>query len=90
MANNRHGNHHRAPREFFTLGEHPIGNRMYRFQYDGKIYRITEQVIEAEQETEEQVLFEESESQPSYDAWNHIKRPERFGGLVVLPEQKTE
>lgn len=90
MANNRHGNHHRAPREFFTLGEHPIGNRLYRFQYDGKIYRITEQVIEAEQETEEKVLLEEAESQPSYDAWNHIKRPERFGGLVVLPEQKTE
>ena len=85
MANNRHGNH-RAPREFFTLGEHPIGKRLYRFKYDGKIYRITEQV----QETEEKVLLEEAESQPAYDAWNHIKRPERFGGLVVLPEQKKE
>ena len=40
MANNRHGNHHRAPREFFTLGEHSIGNRLYRFKYDGKVYQI--------------------------------------------------
>ena len=83
MANNRHGNHHRAPREFF-------GNRLYRFKYDGKVYHITEQVQIPEQETEEKVLLEEVESQPAYDAWNHIKRPERFGGLVVLPEPKTE
>lgn len=89
MANNRHGNH-RPPREFFTLGEHPIGNRLYRFQYDGKLYRITEQIQEPEQETEEKVLMDEVESQPAYDAWNHIKRPERFGGLVVLPEQRKE
>lgn len=90
MANNRHGNHHRTPREFFTLGEHPIGNRLYRFKYDGKVYHITEQVQLAEQETEEKVLLEEAESQSAYDAWNHIKRPERFGGLVVLPEPKQE
>ena len=90
MANNRHGNHHRAPREFFTLGEHTIGNRLYRFKYDGKVYHITEQVQEPEQETEEKLLLEEPESQPAYDAWNHIKRPERFGGLVVLPEQNAE
>ena len=54
------------------------------------MYHITEQVQSAEQETEEKVLLEEPESQPAYDAWNHIKRPERFGGLVVLPEQKAE
>ena len=90
MANNRHGNHHRPAREFFTLGEHPIGNKLYRFKYDGRVYHITEQVQIAEQETEEKVLLEEVESHPAYDAWNHIKRPERFGGLVVLPEQKIE
>ena len=90
MANNRHGNHHRAPREFFTLGEHLIGNRQYRFKYDGKVYHITEQVQIPEQETEEKLLLEEVESQPAYDAWNHIKRPERYGGLVVLPEPKEE
>ena len=90
MANNRHGNHHRAPREFFTLGEHQIGNRLYRFKYDGKVYHITEQLQLPEQEMEEKVLLEEVESQPAYDAWNHIKRPERFGGLVVLPVQKIE
>ena len=87
MANNRHGNH-RPAREFFTLGEHPIGKRMYRFQYDGKVYRITEQVIDPEQETEEKILMEEMDSHLSYDAWNHIKRPERFGGIVVFPETK--
>ncbi len=89
MANNRHGNH-RAPREFFTLGEHPIGNRLYRFKFDGKVYHITEQVQEPEQETEEKLLMEEADSRLAYDAWNHIKRPERFGGLVVLPEPKPE
>ncbi len=86
MGNNRHGNHHRAPREFFTLGEHPIGNRHYRFKYDGKVYHITEQVIVPEQETDERLLLAEADSHLAYDAWNHIKRPERFGGIVVLPE----
>ena len=62
MANNRHGNHHRAPREFFTLGEHQIGNRLYRFKYDGKVYHITEQLQLPEQETEEKVLLEEVEN----------------------------
>ena len=79
MGNNRHGNHHRAPREFFTLGEHPIGNRHYRFKYDGKVYHITEQVIIPEQETDERLLLAEADSHLAYDAWNHIKRPERFG-----------
>ena len=88
MAHNRHGNH-RPPREFFTLGEHPIGNRLYRFKYDGKVYRITEQLQQPEQETEEVTLMEEADSRLSYDAWNHIKRPERFGGLVVLPQPKA-
>ena len=77
MGNNRHG-HHRAPREFFTLGEHLISNRQYRFKYDGKVYHITEQLILPEQETEEKLLLEESDSRAAYDAWNHIKRPERF------------
>ena len=87
MANNRHG-HHRAPREFFLLGEHPISNRHYRFKYDGRVYHITEQLILPEQETEEKLLLEESDSRAAYDAWNHIKRPERFGGIVVLPQPK--
>lgn len=90
MGNNRHGNHHRASREFFTLGEHPIGNRHYRFKYDGKIYHITEQVIIPEQDTEETLLLAEADSRLAYDAWNHIKRPERFGGIVVLPTQNQE
>lgn len=89
MGNNRHG-HHRAPREFFTLGEHLISNRQYRFKYDGKVYHITEQVIIPEQETEEKLLLEETESRAAYEAWNHIKRPERFGGIVVLPQPKEE
>ena len=89
MGNNRHG-HHRAPREFFTLGEHPIANRHYRFKYDGKVYHITEQVIIPEQDTEEKLLLEEIDSRLAYEAWNHIKRPERFGGIVVLPQPKEE
>lgn len=88
MGNNRHGNHPREPRESFTLGEHPIGNRHYRFKYDGKVYCITEQLILPEQETEERLLMEETDSRQAYDAWNHIKRPERFGGVVVLPQPK--
>lgn len=86
MANNRRGN--RPPREFFTLGEHPIGEKLYRFQYDGRVYRILEVIAKPEQEPEETILLEESESREAYDAWNHIKRPERFGGVVVFPEQK--
>ncbi len=88
MGNNRHGNHHREPREAYLFGEHDIGNRHYRFKYDGKVYTITEQVIIPEKETEETVLLEEIESRAAYDAWNHIKRPERFGGVVVLPQPK--
>ena len=94
MSNHRHGHGHghgsRPAREFFTLGEHPIGNRLYRFKYDGKVYHITEQLILPEQETEEKLLLEETESVPAYDAWNHIKRPERFGGMVVLPQPTKE
>lgn len=88
MGNNRHGNHHRAPREreMYVYGEHDIGNRHYRFKYDGREYHITEQVMIPEQETEEKLLLAETESREAYDAWNHIKRPERFGGMVVLPE----
>lgn len=90
MGNNRHGNHHREPREAYVFGEHDIGNRHYRFKYDGKVYRITEQVILPEKETEEKVLMEETESRLAYEAWNHIKRPERFGGVVVLPQPKED
>lgn len=92
MANNRHGrgHHHREAREFFILGEHPIGNRHYRFKYDGRIYHITEQVMVPEQETEEKLLLDETDSHLAYEAWNHIKRPERFGGVVVLPQPKEE
>ena len=86
MANNRHGNHHREPREAYVFGEHPIGDRHYRFKYDGKVYTITEQRIIPEKETEEKLLMEETDSRLAYDAWNHIKRPERFGGIVVLPQ----
>ncbi len=89
MANNRH-NHSRPPREFFTLGEHTIGNRLYRFQYDAQTYRITQQVMLPEQETEQETLLQQTDSRAAYDAWNHIKRPERFGGIVVLPEPKAE
>lgn len=73
------------------FGEHPIGNRHYRFKYDGRIYTITEQLIIPEKETEEKVLMEETDSRAAYEAWNHIKRPERFGGVVVLPQpQESE
>ena len=89
MGNNRHG-HHREPRESFTLGEHPIDNRHYRFKYDGRTYRITEQLVIPEKETEERILMEETDSRLAYEAWNHIKRPERFGGIVVLPQPKEE
>ncbi len=75
MASNNRQN--RAPREFFTLGEHTLGSKHYRFQYDGRTYRILEQ----QGENEEQVTMEETVARTAYDAWNHIKRPERFGGM---------
>ena len=31
-----------APGEFFTLGEHTVGRRRYRFRYNGKVYRVME------------------------------------------------
>lgn len=74
MANNRQN---RPPREFFTLGEHTIGSKHYRFQYDGRIYRILEQRAEEE----ESVSMEEADARTAYDAWNRIKRPERFSGM---------
>lgn len=76
MANNRHGN--RVSREFFTLGEHTVGSRSYRFRYDGRIYRILEQ----QPEQEETLVLEEADSHKAYEAWNRIKRPERFGGMA--------
>ena len=78
MAHNRQ-NKDKAPREFFTLGEHTLGNRSYRFRYDGKVYHILEKRGEEE---EEALLLEETDSRKAYDAWNRIKRPERFGGMV--------
>ena len=91
MGNNRHGNHRPSrEREMYVYGEHTIGNRHYRFKYDGRVYHITEQVIIPEQETEEKLLLAEPESHEAYEAWNHIKRPERFGGIVVLPEPTEE
>ncbi len=79
MANAKQ-NH--AAREFFTLGEHAVGSRHFRFRYDGRIYRILERQVSSEGEdlTEEKLLLEESDSRKAYDAWNRIKRPERFGG----------
>ncbi len=76
MANHRHNN--RATREFFTLGEHTLGTKHYRFRFDGRTYLILEQKAEEE----ESVLLEETDSRAAYDAWNHIKRPERFGGMA--------
>ena len=77
MAQNR-GNRDKAPREFFTLGEHILGTRSYRFRYDGRIYHILEKKGEQEEET---LLLEEADARTAYDAWNRIKRPERFGGM---------
>ncbi len=75
MANNtRQG---RAPREFFTLGEHNDGVRHYRFRFDGRVYQIWAR----RGEQEEEKLMEESDSRTAYDAWNRVKRPERFGGM---------
>jgi hypothetical protein len=65
-----------APREFFTLGEHADGVRHYRFRYDGRVYRI----LMKRDEQEEELVLEEADSRQAYDAWNRIKRPERFGG----------
>lgn len=79
MGNNNRQHH--APREFFTLGEHSVPGKHYRFRYDGKVYRILERPVTAneEVEAEETLLLEEADSRKAYDAWNHIKRPERFG-----------
>lgn len=71
MANNRN---QRPPREFFTLGEHVDGAKHFRFRYDGRVYHILKQ-----QNDEETLLLEEADARKAYDAWNHIKRPERFG-----------
>ncbi|MBQ8684450.1 MAG: hypothetical protein IJ518_08060 [Clostridia bacterium] len=81
MANNRPNRDkaERAPREFFTLGEHMLGNRSWRFRYDGRIYHILEKRDGQEEET---LLLEEPDSRKAYDAWNRIKRPERFGGMA--------
>lgn len=81
MAHNRPNRDkgEKAPREFFTLGEHTLGSRSWRFRYDGKVYRILEKRGEEE---EEALLLEETDSRKAYDSWNRIKRPERFGGIV--------
>ena len=81
MAHNRNNreNREKAPREFFTLGEHTVGSRSYRFRYDGRIYNILEKKGEEE---EEALLLEETDARAAYDAWNRIKRPERFGGMM--------
>ena len=84
MANNRQ-NHNRdrgerSQREFFTLGEHAVGSKHYRFRYDGRTYRIMECTVSASgEQSEEQVLLEETDARTAYDAWNRIKRPERYG-----------
>lgn len=70
----------RSPREFFTLGEHAVGSKHYRFRYDGRTYRILERTVSASgEESEETLLLEEADARASYDAWNRIKRPERYG-----------
>ena len=74
MANNKQG---RAPREFFTLGEHSDALRHYRFRFDGRVYHI----LARRQEQEEELLLDESDSHKAYEAWNRIKRPERLGGM---------
>ncbi|MBE6779168.1 MAG: hypothetical protein E7541_07270 [Ruminococcaceae bacterium] len=84
MANNNRHSHGGAPREFFTLGEHEVGGKHYRFRYDGRVYRILERLVvtaveQPETEPEETLVLEEADSRKAYDAWNHIKRPERFG-----------
>ena len=79
---NREPRENGAAREYFTLGDHTVGSKYYRFRYDGRTYRIlTRAAGEAHEEDEEQVLLEEADSRKAYDAWNHIKRPERFGSM---------
>ncbi len=79
MTNSKPNNQSQS-REFFTLGDHSIGNHYYQFRFDGKVYHILEQTILPSGEKGEEVLqLEESDSRKAYDAWNHIKRPERFG-----------
>lgn len=82
MSNNRHNRDRgeRGQREFFTLGEHAIASKHYRFRYDGRTYHILERTVSADgEESEETLLLEETEARVAYDAWNRIKRPERFG-----------
>ncbi len=84
MANGRHhhNNQNNQPREFFTLGEHSVGGKHYRFRYDGRVYRILERpanLTDEEPEQAETLTLEEADARKAYDAWNHIKRPERFG-----------
>ena len=77
MGNNNRQQQNRGEqnaREFFTLGEHALGAKRYRFRYDGRTYLI----LEEQPEQEEKTLLEETESRTAYDAWNRIKRPERF------------
>lgn len=83
MGNNNRQNHdrgERGQREYFTLGEHAVGSKHYRFRYDGRTYRILECTVSTSGErSEELLLLEEADARASYDAWNRIKRPERFG-----------
>ncbi len=80
MANNNRQHRDRGPREFFTLGEHAVGSKHYRFRYDGRKYRILECTVSASgEQSEEQLLLEETDARTAYDSWNRIKRPERFG-----------
>ncbi len=82
MSNNRQNRDHgeRGAREFFTLGEHAVGSKRYRFRYNGRTYRILERTVSASgEESEEVLLLEEAEARTAYDAWNRIKRPERYG-----------
>ncbi len=69
-------------REFFTLGEHAIGSRRFRFRYDGRVYHILERQVndEGEDVVEERLLLEEADARKAYDTWNRLKRPERYGG----------
>ncbi len=77
MANHKPDN---AEREYFTLGEHLAGTRHYRFRYNGRTYLILEQTVSADGEhSDETVRLEEADAKKAYEAWNHIKRPERYG-----------
>ena len=82
MANGRQHHNNNHQREYFTLGEHTVSGKHYRFRYDGKTYRILERpanLSDDEPEQAETIVLEETDSRKAYDAWNHIKRPERFG-----------